>query len=268
MRKVYVSKSVIGNSVRDEQNYWDNNWSSENAEISLERIKKEEYFEKLLNLFKAYKPKRILEAGCGRGQWIKGFQELGNTIDGTDFSFSGLQVAKKHNKTLLFQSDLRFIPVKTGTYDFILSLGVIEHFEEGPEDTLKEHARILRSGGIMFAHVPYLNLNRRLNLLWRIYEFLRQNSIVRRLLGLPQPIFFEYMMTKKEVLKLFKNCGFEIIESQPIYVGGGFDYDIPAFLKIGIFGQLIGIFKSFINLHQKCFGPIFGHHYLIICKKI
>lgn len=118
MRKVYVSKPVIGDSLRDEQDYWDNNWSSENAEISLERIKCEEYFEKLLDFINKNKPKRILEAGCGRGQWIKGFQELGNTIDGTDFSFSGLQIAKMHNKeALLFQSDLRSIPVKTGSYD-------------------------------------------------------------------------------------------------------------------------------------------------------
>ena len=168
MRKVYVSKPNSSDSLNDEQNYWNNNWDSDKKDVSLERIKREEYFENLLSLLEQYKPKRILEAGCGKGQWVKGLHQLGFNVDGADFSSVAIEIAQSNCKEAHFvQCDLRNIPVESHYYDFILSLGVIEHFEEGPKGVLREHARILRKGGIMFAHVPLLNLNRRINPLWR-----------------------------------------------------------------------------------------------------
>lgn len=267
MRKVLVSKRT-GQMHVEEQNYWDSVWNRDTADISLKRIRKEEYFGELERLLSHYKPQKILEAGCGRGQWIKGIGELGINVDGTDFSSIALQIAKESCKNPhLFQCDLRNIPVKSNYYDFILSLGVIEHFEEGPKGVLKEHARILRNGGIFFCHVPLLNLNRRINPLWRTYEFLRQNSLIRRLFGLRPQIFFEYMMTKAEMTELFQECGFKILEYRPIYVGGGFEYDIPFFLKVGVVKWVINCLKKAID-DTTFFGPIFAHHHLIIGKKL
>ena len=76
------------------------------------------------------------------------------------------------------------------------------------------------------------------------------------------------MITKKEVIELFEECGFDILEYKPIYVSGGFEYDIPSFLKVMGLKRLISPIKNFINTHKTFFGTIFAHHHLIICKKI
>ncbi len=270
MRKIYIGKPRTESqySINEQNTVWDISWTTDTADISLERIQREEYFEKLFYLLRTYQPKSILEAGCGRGQWIKGFKELGISISGTDLSQEALYITKQNCSTaILFRSDLRNIPIKSNSYDFIISLGVIEHFAEGIKPILLEHYRILKPHGIMFAHIPFQNLNRRFNVFWRASTCIKQNSLLRHFLKRTPPIFFEWMLTKKEILNLFKACGFSIQEHRPIYTGGGFIYDLPSFLKTGIFQHVTDKFANYIDKNKTLFGPIFSHHYLVVSQK-
>ena len=45
-------------------------------------------------------PGRLLEAGCGTGQWVQFLGKLGHNVVGVDYAPSGLRVGRAHNPNL------------------------------------------------------------------------------------------------------------------------------------------------------------------------
>ena len=81
------------------------------------------------------RPGRLLEAGCGTGQWVQFFARLGHDAIGIDFAASGLEVGRKHNSSLeLIQVDFRKLSFADDSFDYITSFGAVEHNIGGPED--------------------------------------------------------------------------------------------------------------------------------------
>jgi len=92
---------------------------------------------------------RVLEAGCGDGAWIKALREMGINVHGLDFSVIGLRsLVQEYPGTPVVLADVRRLPYQDGSFDVILSWGVLEHLLDGPEATLKEAFRCLRRGGM------------------------------------------------------------------------------------------------------------------------
>jgi len=89
-------------------------------------------------------PGRLLEAGCGTGQWVQFLGKLGHDVIGVDYALSGLEVGRAANPDLnLMQADFRNLPFDDESFDYIVSLGAIEHNVEGPQESLREFRRIL-----------------------------------------------------------------------------------------------------------------------------
>ena len=79
-------------------------------------------------------PGRLLEAGCGTGQWVQFLGKLGHDVVGVDYALSGLEVGRKHNPDLnLIQADLRNLPFGDESFDYVVSFGAVEHDINGPE---------------------------------------------------------------------------------------------------------------------------------------
>jgi len=102
--------------------------------------------------------KKILDAGCGFGANAVYAALLGHKVIGLDFSEKNLHLAKEYAKIngvklALIKSDVRSMPFKNKSFDVIISGGVIEHFPE-TEKAIKEHARVLKKGGLFVGHVP------------------------------------------------------------------------------------------------------------------
>jgi 2-polyprenyl-3-methyl-5-hydroxy-6-metoxy-1,4-benzoquinol methylase len=102
---------------------------------------------------------RVLEIGCAPGKllaWIAA--DLGADVSGLDFSGRGLAVAKALFQTLriavdLRQEDLRQTSFPESSFDVVLSVGVIEHFDD-PRDIVAHHLRLLGPGGTALITVP------------------------------------------------------------------------------------------------------------------
>src|SRR3989344_1903138 len=104
-----------------------------------------------------------LEIGCGPfflGSLIAKECEL---VIGVDFCPHALKIAqdimKRNNASnyLLIHGDILEMPIKTSSIDYIYGGGVIEHFQNTIE-SIREIYRVLKSNGITFNTVPYLNL--------------------------------------------------------------------------------------------------------------
>jgi len=87
---------------------------------------------------------KILEAGCGLGEYLDLFE--GNLV-GTDLSLNALKKARIFcPKADYFQANSEKIPLKDESFDCILLPDVIEHVEDDMA-LFKEAHRILKKGG-------------------------------------------------------------------------------------------------------------------------
>ena len=85
--------------------------------------------------------KKILDIGCGAGNYtIKTLQKISN-LDCTllDLSLPMLEQAKKRisvltrGKVRTIQGDIRSVDITSGTYDIVISAGVLHHLREYDE---------------------------------------------------------------------------------------------------------------------------------------
>jgi len=107
------------------------------------------------HLFKKYGMRsgmRLLEPGCGRGEFLLNFKNLGMEVYGLDL----LEDAQKLSKDLeisICNLEHDEIPYPDDYFDVIYSKSFIEHLRT-PDNYLKESFRVLKSGGMMITLVP------------------------------------------------------------------------------------------------------------------
>jgi SAM-dependent methyltransferase len=99
-------------------------------------------------------PLRILDAGCGTGGMLDLYRQWPDTeAVGADFSPEALRFSRERGHKRLVGADLMRLPFRSGSFDVVSALDVIEHV---PDDVvaLEEIQRVLRPGGILVASVP------------------------------------------------------------------------------------------------------------------
>lgn len=164
----------------------------------------------LMQIFNQFLDKpnmKIIEAGCGMGTWIYNLQKMGHDVIGIDYMQSTVDKVKAEVPDLPVEvGDVHHLNFTDNTFDAYVSLGVIEHFQEGPQKALLEAKRVLKPNGLAFITVPYLNLFRRL-----VTHNLRDLYFaIRRLRG-KTDYFWEYRYTKKELTDFLTEAQFQII---------------------------------------------------------
>jgi len=95
-----------------------------------------------------------VDIGCGTGFTAITLQSHYPTV-GVDVSREALQFCKRRGLKRLCQINQECFPLpfKTGTFDLVLALDVIEHIEDDLR-TLTECCRILKGGGSLIVTVP------------------------------------------------------------------------------------------------------------------
>lgn len=146
---------------------WTNLWKKKKLKSEIKLIventkNSEEYsiIKKFINDLP--KKSRIIDGGCGHGEWVILLNELGFTTDGVDFSNLMIAGLKKHYPKYSWKkADITNLNYKDSSIDAYLSWGVFEHFEDGFSRPLKEAYRILKKKGYLFISVPYDNFRMR-----------------------------------------------------------------------------------------------------------
>ena len=89
------------------------------------------------------------------GQWVQFLKARGYTAAGLDYSEAMIGLLKNaYPATAWHAGAIQAVPLPSASVDAVISWGVIEHDEAGPEAALREFHRILRPGGKLFVTVP------------------------------------------------------------------------------------------------------------------
>jgi SAM-dependent methyltransferase len=151
---------------------------------------------------------KVLEAGCGLGQYVIVLRERGRAVTGADWSLDALGRCKRAAPSApLAVMDLARLAVKNGALGAYISLGVVEHDEQGPGAIVAEAARVLTPGGRLLLSVPYWNGVRRLLTRW----LLRESRRIRAAGG----EFYQFAFTRREVRAFLEGRGFRVISFHP-----------------------------------------------------
>ncbi len=152
-------------------------------------------------------PARILEGGCGFGAWCEWFQQRGHEIVGIEYDENIVKQARAFKPDVAVElGDITDLKYPDNSFDAYISLGVIEHFEHGPEQALAEAHRILKPGGLAFVTTPWLTVFRRI-----VSHPIRSLYFLKRKLQGKPNYFWEYRFTKNELRTYLEKAGFEIV---------------------------------------------------------
>ncbi|MCC7418322.1 MAG: class I SAM-dependent methyltransferase [Acidobacteria bacterium] len=167
-------------------------------------------------LFQRYlKPgSRMLEGGCGRGQYVAYYAARGARVVGLDFAREWLSALRREGPALaLCAGDVGALPFGSGTFDLYYSGGVVEHFESGPQRALAEARRVIKDDGVLLISVPYFSPMRRLLAALGRKEWHR--------VGQPQVDeapggrrFYQYAFSVPEFTRLLAGAGFRVLGTQ------------------------------------------------------
>ena len=94
----------------------------------------------------------ILDAGCGRGEFLLAANSKGKVTIGIDLDANALQRCR-NSKLPLIICDLSYLPFKPGSLDAVFFSHVIEHLLN-PEVVLSEFFRVIRTDGRLVIITP------------------------------------------------------------------------------------------------------------------
>jgi SAM-dependent methyltransferase len=101
--------------------------------------------------YKLLKGSKILDLGCGRGEFLRGFIRCGLKGYGVDQSTIAKAICPEAE---ILQSNLEdSLPYPNNYFDVVFSKSVLEHFYY-PEKLVMEIYRVVNSGGLVITMVP------------------------------------------------------------------------------------------------------------------
>lgn len=140
---------------------------------------------------------RVLDAGCGFGEWVMHMRRAGYRAEGLDYSGELVRrLRKAYPETPWTEGDTRQMPYPDATFDGIISWGVIEHDLPGPEAQLREFLRVLKPGARAIVTVP------------------ADSPRMRTVSQLESPAgdkFFQHFFTVPELVERITACGFRVL---------------------------------------------------------
>jgi ubiquinone/menaquinone biosynthesis C-methylase UbiE len=113
--------------------------------------------QKQLALFAPQEGEVILDAGCGRGEFLLACARLGARVAGLDYSEAAVQLSRETLADVpgadIRHGDVTALPWPDESFDRIVFADVIEHLDpDQAEAALAELHRVLKPGGLLLLH--------------------------------------------------------------------------------------------------------------------
>jgi SAM-dependent methyltransferase len=184
-------------------NYWDAKWEEMKADPGALRRQLASRFtyRQLLAVVRRYKNARVLDCGCGMGEWTLQLNEEGCDVVGVDIAPKRIELLQQKFGTGLFR-EMSFLKLDypDASFDVAFNWGGAEHFESGVETAFRETCRVLRPGGYFLVSTPAQNLR----------HMLRGFGAPPAAACSPQRRFYQYRYSRAEMTAELLAAGFEV----------------------------------------------------------
>jgi SAM-dependent methyltransferase len=139
---------------------------------------------------------RVLDIGCGNGEFLQILQTAGHSAVGVDIDPAMVQHCRDQGLTAHEADVVTWLPTQAGQYDAIFSSNVIEHLDAKTVQALVNGAyQALRPGGILLLGTPNPE-----SAIVQLYEYWRDPTHVR--------------LYSRQLLEFFLyNAGFDKVQS-------------------------------------------------------
>jgi SAM-dependent methyltransferase len=216
VRKVYA----VDGAGAEEPEYWEEQWGGVDVAAAVERQRRVR--PEALQEFADRIPRggRVLEAGCGSGVKLAHLAADGFDVYGVDFAVGALaNLVRQVPSVRAAGGDLAHLPFADGAFECVLSLGTLEHFEDGPQRALLEHRRILRTGGTLIIVMPRISGLKQWKDWWALAPRRRpsylsgRGRVVARIAEpvrdeAPEGSFVQYEFSRRWFLRYLRDAGF------------------------------------------------------------
>ena len=191
---------------------WTRAWEQQGGpQGRTERILRREEFTILWSYVqKLPKGSRVLDGGCGMGDWVLWLTRAGYPTLGLDVSKLTIGKLKEMFPEMEFAvGDIRATGLPDNSVDAYFSWGTFEHFEEGFGPVVSEAFRVVKPGGLLFVSTPFVNLRHALHdtLLanWRVPPRTRRLR------------FYQWRLTRAELAHILSQHGFAVDDVRVIH---------------------------------------------------
>ncbi len=255
---------LVFENVKASAEFWDVHWNVADFKNSILSGKNDRFVSKYT---KKYIPpnrsKKILEGGCGKGNFVYSLYHQGYDAYGIDYAE---ETIKKINGSLpdlkISYGDVRNISYPDDFFDGYWSLGVIEHFFEGYDKIIDEASRIIKKDGLFFVTFPNLSPLRKLKAFFSCYPKFNEETF-------NQELFYQFALDSKSVQQAMEKRGFSLVFRKPFDGTKGLKDEIsflkPLLQKVyGSKNIICRIISYAISMISSFFA---GHAILLIFKK-
>jgi 2-polyprenyl-3-methyl-5-hydroxy-6-metoxy-1,4-benzoquinol methylase len=139
----------------------------------MKKNKKNFLLEAVIKIFSSLPKGKVLDLGCGNGDYAKELKDLGFDVVAGDIDIARFRYK---NEVEFKHCDItKEIPFPAGHFDYVLLLEVVEHLRN-PYTVIPEINRIIKPNGSLIISTPnILNLKSRLRFLFEgVYEYFRE----------------------------------------------------------------------------------------------
>ncbi|MBI5403575.1 MAG: class I SAM-dependent methyltransferase [Ignavibacteriae bacterium] len=200
----------MAESIGQDENVWSDEWDQLTPESEIRMWD----FYGLRHWIAKFIPRKgkTIEAGCGLGRYVFYFSEMGINIEGVDFSQPTIDYLnewklKNRYDAVFKKGNILNLEYPDNSLSGYISLGVIEHFIEGPQNALAEAYRVLRPGGIAIISTPSVSF-------YILYQKIRKKvkNIVKRTLfrKVITEKFYQYWYRPGKLKKFIEGSGLHI----------------------------------------------------------
>ena len=200
--------------VCDQRNLYNQDYFKEWAFSGIER--RDRAYKKRLKIIEKYKnPGRILDVGCGLGNFLPIARKRGWEVYGIEISSWAAQFIKEKLGFEVFNGQLYEADFPSRFFDVVVMWHSLEHISE-PAKVLQEARRILKDEGLLVIAVP--------NVDYFVYKFFYRlfRGREKLLVSNKGKIVHLYYFSIKTLERLLEKCGFEALEAKPGTFGGFF----------------------------------------------
>jgi len=193
-RLVYISKSAT-------PEFWDECWEDIDLKRTIQGVTDRSFVHKKTGQYLKTGMK-ILEGGCGRGQYVYALQKWGYEAYGVDFAPETVKkITALFPEMKIKEGDVRALPYEDNFFDGYWSFGVIEHFYEGFEKIASEMKRVVRPGGYVFVTFPAFSKLRQMKARRGQYPLFDEAHFEKEK-------FYQFALDPKFVVQQFESLGF------------------------------------------------------------